>query len=82
MHKGDTAFYSNGFLVLNGVIKNPSNEKYSFKPEEIALMADITVVSKDSMRYRAMPLIEVDSLGIIHRDDTVYAQNLYIHFAG
>lgn len=82
MHEGDTSFYSNGFLVLNKVIKNPSNEKYSFGPDDVALMADITVVSKDSLRYKAMPLIQVDSLGIIHRDDTVYAQNLYIHFAG
>ncbi|HMJ46299.1 MAG TPA: cytochrome c biogenesis protein CcsA, partial [Ferruginibacter sp.] len=82
MHEGDTSFYSNGFLVLNQVVKNPVNEKYSFSPGEIALMADITVVSKDSSRYKAMPLIQVDSFGILHTDDTVYAQNLYIHFEG
>ncbi len=82
MHEGDTAFYSNGYLVLNKVEKNPSNSRYNYKPENVALMADITVVSKDSIKYAAMPLIEVDSLGVIHRDDTLYAQNLYLRFAG
>ena len=45
-------------------------------------MADITFVSKDSMHYNAMPLIQADSMGIQHIDDTVYAQNLYVKFAG
>ena len=82
IHEGDTAFYSNGYLVLNRVVKNPINSRYHYLPEQLALMADITVVSKDKMKYAAMPLIEVDSLGIIHLDDTLYAQNLYLRFAG
>ena len=45
-------------------------------------MADITLVSKDSMHYKAMPMIEIDSMGIAFIDDTVYAQNLFIRFAG
>lgn len=82
LHEGDTAFYSNGFLILNKVEKNPRNNRYNYNPADVALMADITVVSKDSIKYAAMPLIEVDSLGIIHRDDTLFAQNLYLRFAG
>jgi cytochrome c-type biogenesis protein CcmF len=82
MHEGDTAYYGNGYLVLNSVQKNPSNGRYNYRPTDVALMANLTVVSKDSVRYTAMPLIEVDSLGIIHRDDTLYAQNLYLRFAG
>lgn len=82
LHPGDTAFYSNGYMILNAVQKNPSNARYQYNPSDVALMADITVVSKDSIKYAAMPLIQVDSFGILHRDDTLYAQNLYLRFAG
>lgn len=82
MAEGDTAFYSNGIMILNRVVKNPVNEKYNFRADDAALMADITFVSKDSLRYKAMPVILVDTLGIKQVDDTVYAQNLYVKFAG
>ena len=82
LHEGDTAFYSNGYMILNKVEKNPNNSRYQYDESKLALMADITVVSKDKVKYAAMPLIEVDSLGIIHKDDTLYAQNLYLSFAG
>lgn len=80
--EGDTAFYSNGILVLNRIVKNPDNEKYHFKPTDAALMADITLISKDSLHFKASPLIQIDELGVNYVDDTVYAQNLYLKFAG
>lgn len=79
---GDTGYYSNGYYVLNNVIKNPINEKYLFKENEIGLMADITFTSKDSMHFKAKPIIVADSLGLMQIDDTIYAQNLFIKFAG
>jgi cytochrome c-type biogenesis protein CcmF len=82
LHEGDTTFYNNGYLILNKVEKNPKNARYNYHPDELALMADLTIVSKEGVKYAAMPLIEVDSMGIIHRDDTLYAQNLYLRFAG
>ncbi|RYD81842.1 MAG: cytochrome c assembly protein [Sphingobacteriales bacterium] len=82
MHEGDTAFYTGGYVILNKVVKNPNNSRYKYKPTDVALMADITVVGKDSVKRSATPLIEVDSLGVINYDDTVYAQNLYLRFAG
>ena len=82
MAEGDTAFYSNGIIILNRVVKNPVNEKYNFKPTDAALMADITLISKDSLHYKAMPLIQVDGMGVNQVDDTVYAQNMYVKFAG
>jgi cytochrome c-type biogenesis protein CcmF len=82
MAEGDTAFYSNGIIILNSVVKNPHNEKYHFKPTDAALMADISFISKDSMHYKAMPLIQIDQFGVNQVDDTVYAQNLYVKFAG
>jgi cytochrome c-type biogenesis protein CcmF len=82
--EGDTAFYSKGYLILNAVVKNPNNGKYHYKPTDAALMADITLVGKDSMHYKAYPLIQIDSLytSAIEIDDTVYAQNMYLKFAG
>ena len=82
MAEGDTAFYSNGIIILNRVVKNPDNEKYHFKPTDAALMADITIISKDSLHYKASPLIQIDQFGVNQVDDTVYAQNMYVKFAG
>ncbi len=82
MAEGDTAYYSKGYLILNRVVKNPDNGKFHFKPTDAVLMADITLVSKDSMHYKASPLILIDSFGVNQVDDTVYAQNLYLKFAG
>ena len=82
MAEGDTVFYSNGIVILNRVIKNPNNKKYHFKPTDAALMADITLISKDSLHYKAFPLIEIDEFGVNQVDDTVYAQNMYLKFAG
>lgn len=80
--EGDTAYYSKGMIILNKVVKNPVNEKYHFKPTDVALMADLNIISKDSMHYPAHPLIQVDDLGIVQTDDTVYAQNLFVKFIG
>ena len=80
--EGDTAFYSNGIIILNRVVKNPNNEKYHFKATDVALMADITLISKDSLHFKASPLIQIDEFGINQIDDTVYAQNMYLKFAG
>ncbi len=82
MAVGDTGFYSNGMFVLNHVEKNPVTKKYNFKTTDAALMADITFISKDSLHFNATPLIEVDQYGVNQVDDTLYAQNLYVKFAG
>jgi cytochrome c-type biogenesis protein CcmF len=80
--EGQKGYYGNGYFILNKVVKNPNNEKYHFNKNDIALMADITFVSKDSMHYKAMPAVVADSLGIMQIDDTVYAQNLFVKFIG
>jgi cytochrome c-type biogenesis protein CcmF len=79
---GDTAFYSNGYMVLNNVEKDKSKMSVNINANQIALMADINITSKDSFHFKSKPIIVVDSLGIMNIDDTVYAQNLYMRFAG
>ena len=79
---GDTAFYSNGYFVLNNVEKDKTKMKTQISAEQIALMADIRITSKDSLHFNAKPIILVDNIGIINVDDTIYPQNLYVRFAG
>ena len=80
--EGDTIFYSKGFMVFNKAIKNPPANKFNIKPTGPSVIADITITAKDSTQYHATPMILVDSIGIAQIDDTVYAQNLFVQFAG
>lgn len=79
---GDTAFYSKGFVVLNGMLKNPDNEKFHFKPTDTALVADITVYGQDSSSHKAYPALTISNQQINFVDDTVVSQNLYLNLSG
>jgi cytochrome c-type biogenesis protein CcmF len=72
----DTAYYSKGYIVLDKVTVNPDNDKYHFTASDTALMAELTVYSKDSMRYNATPLLYVRNNEAHYVIDTVFAQNL------
>ena len=78
----DTAFYSKGFLVLNGMMKNPDGGKFHFKPTDTALVADITVYSQDSSRYKAYPALTITNQQLNLIEDTVVTQNLYLNLSG
>ena len=80
--EGDTMFYSKGYMILRQVIKNPPSNKFNIEPNGPSVVADIDIYSKDSSRYKASPMIFIDSLGINQVDDTLYAQNLFFKFAG
>ncbi|MEO6549615.1 MAG: cytochrome c biogenesis protein CcsA [Ferruginibacter sp.] len=80
--EGDTIFYSKGFMVLDTVVRNPANNKFNIPLKGPAVMAEFSITARDSSRYNASPMILVDSFGIDQIDDTVYAQNLYVKFAG
>lgn len=78
----DTAFFDKGYFVLNAVEKNPDNERFHFNSRDTALVADITVFAKDSTSHKAYPLLSINNSEITYTDDTVFAQNLYLRFAG
>lgn len=82
LKNNDTAYFKNGFFYLKNVVKNPSNGKHNFSSTDAALAAEIIVVSKDSMRYKAMPAIQVVGNEVAQLDDTLYAQNMYFRFIG
>lgn len=77
----DTIFYSNGYMVLNKVVPNPSNDKYSFTPGDTALMADVSIFTKEGLKYPARPLFYVQDNQAKFVVDTVYAQNLAVGFS-
>ena len=94
----DTIFYSKGFMILDSIVKNPTANKYRIKLAGPTVMACLTIFAKDSMQYKAQPMLSVEAIGdtvndtlgvneaenysIRQIDDTVYAQNLFIQFAG
>lgn len=77
----DTVYYSNGFFTLNSVVPNPNNKKYQFLPTDTALMADITVFSKEGTRFTAQPVFYVKGNEARFMVDTVFAQNIAIAFS-
>jgi cytochrome c-type biogenesis protein CcmF len=78
---GDTIFYSNGLMIINKVVVNPSNEKYHFTDADTALAADISIISKEGNRYSAQPLLQVKDGMVIPVADTVMAQSLILQFS-
>src|SRR5580698_3793316 len=52
---GDTAYFSKGYLVLDSIAVNPNGGKFHFGPSDTAIVAKVSVVTRDSMRYVAYP---------------------------
>jgi len=80
MGVGDTAYYSKGYFILDSVVINPDNEKYHFSGNDTALMARLTIYSRDSMRYTARPVYYVRDNNTAFFNDTVFAQHLAFRF--
>jgi cytochrome c-type biogenesis protein CcmF len=76
----DTAFYSKGYIVLDSVLINPANGKYHFAPTDTALVAKVSVVTRDSMRYTAYPALFIKDNMANFLNDTVFAQDLALRF--
>lgn len=74
----DTIRYSSGYMILDKVLSNPDNDRYDFTPSDTALMAELTVVGNDSMRYKARPAFYLENSQLRHVPDTVISQNLII----
>lgn len=79
---GDTAFYSNGMLVLNQVLINPQNNKRSIPSTDTAMVLDMTVISKEGNRYPIQPQISFSlrTNQFLNFPDTAFAQNLIVRF--
>jgi cytochrome c-type biogenesis protein CcmF len=77
---GDTTYYSNGFLVLHKVDKNPAELQSKYAEDEQAVFLDIEVFSKEGKRYKATPGIALKGAELRSITDTVISQSMVIAF--
>jgi cytochrome c-type biogenesis protein CcmF len=80
MNVGDTIYYSNGLIILNKVLKSPTELKSKFAADEISVFLDFTVVTKDGRRYAAQPGIAIKDQSLRQIPDTVKSQSLALQF--
>jgi cytochrome c-type biogenesis protein CcmF len=80
MKEGDTAFYSQGMIILNKVEKDPGSLSKILLPGEIGVGMVMTVIAKDGREYKAIPAIALKDSTLRIIPDTVIAQNLIIRF--
>lgn len=77
---GDTTYYSNGYLILNGVDVNKNIPGIQRKPSELLMTLDMTVFSKDGERFPVNPSVLVSSNAAQSIPDSVSSQGLVIQF--
>lgn len=78
MKVGDTVFYSNGFIILERVTPNPSNERYNFTQNDTAIMAELKVIAKDGRTQKALPVFQLKDNMPRYLMDTVISQGLAV----
>jgi cytochrome c-type biogenesis protein CcmF len=76
----DTIFYSKGYMILNDISLNPSNTKHIIHPNDTLIVADLSIVANDSMKYRSTPAIFWKGVNSRLIFDTIFAQDLAIGF--
>ncbi|MFT3844151.1 MAG: cytochrome c biogenesis protein CcsA [Lacibacter sp.] len=82
MKPGDTAFYSRGYYVLEGLSRNITRKNIEAAATDSVFAVNITVVSKDSSKYSAEPVLILSGSQVRTVADTVMAQNLVFAFTG
>ncbi|OQP68455.1 cytochrome c biogenesis protein CcsA [Niastella populi] len=75
---GDTLFYSEGYMILDSVTVNPNNEKYKFTGRDTAIMANLSVYTKEQQKLTAQPVFYVRNNGAQYIMDTLYSQGLAV----
>ncbi len=80
MKVGDTAFYSNGMLILNKVEINKADIKHDIEPGETSMILDMTVLSKEGRKYNVTPGIALKDQTLRNLPDTLIAQSMVLQF--
>jgi cytochrome c-type biogenesis protein CcmF len=75
---GDTIFYSAGFMRLDSVTVNPNTEKHHFTSGDTAIMANLTIVTREDRRITANPVFYLRNSQPQYIIDTLYSQGLAI----
>jgi cytochrome c-type biogenesis protein CcmF len=66
--------------VLNNVVKNSDSLNNKLLPGEVGIGMNMAIISKDGMRYSAMPVVALKENQLRVVPDTVVAQSLIIRF--
>jgi cytochrome c-type biogenesis protein CcmF len=75
---GDTVFYTEGYMILDSVTVNPHSDKYKFTSKDTAIMANLTVFTKEQQKLTAKPVFFVKNNSAQYILDTLYSQGLAI----
>jgi cytochrome c-type biogenesis protein CcmF len=78
---GDTIYYSNGFMKLDSITVNPRNDKYQFTPGDTALMANLSVITREQKKITARPVYYLKDNQPQYIVDTLFSQGLSISLA-
>jgi cytochrome c-type biogenesis protein CcmF len=76
LKKGDTAFYSNGFYVLEDLITKDNIPTGGLAPTDKIFMATIKVYSKNKTSYTSKPFLINKGENFFPVQDTVISENL------
>jgi cytochrome c-type biogenesis protein CcmF len=74
---GDSIFYSNGYIKLDKVLINPNANRPAGSNE---LILQMSVTSKEGLKYQANPGIILQGMELQNNYDTVKAQNIVLSF--
>jgi cytochrome c-type biogenesis protein CcmF len=79
MKPGDTAYYSNGFIILDKLVSRDSIPEPGFNPEDLATLASFTIKSKYNATYTADKALLINKGSQSQSlPDTVAAEGLLI----
>ncbi|MFT3823613.1 MAG: cytochrome c biogenesis protein CcsA [Chitinophagaceae bacterium] len=78
---GDTVYYSAGFMVLDTVIVNPYDSLQRFTDRDTALMAQLTVTTRDSRRLTAKPIYYLQNGEVRQINDSLFSQGVEVRFS-
>ncbi len=82
VQEGDTVFFSTGYMILQDIVPDPESPAYHPEPGDLAVGAQLKVISKQGRTYEAMPIYYLrDSAYQYSVADTVRNQALYVRFA-
>jgi cytochrome c-type biogenesis protein CcmF len=76
--KGDTVFYSAGFMIFDSITFNPRNERYNFTANDTALMANLRVITRDQQKLVAQPVYQLKNQQSRIIYDTLFSQGLAV----
>lgn len=77
---GDTVYYSAGFMVLDTVIVNPHDSLQRYTDRDTALMARLTVTTRDSRRLTAEPVYYLQNGDVHYIRDSLFSQGIAVQF--